>query len=73
MEKSFFNHTWTYLIPPPVYVAEGVRTGSYNRYSSAQKEDFFLSKSISYVDFALAVVDAVREEWQGVYLIAEKE
>ncbi|MFM1544904.1 NAD(P)-dependent oxidoreductase [Streptococcus mutans] len=73
LEKSFFNHTWTYLIPPPVYVAEGARTGSYNRYSSAQKEDFFLSKSISYADFALAIGNAVMEEWQGVYLIAEKE
>ena len=40
---------------------------------SAQKEDFFLSKSISYADFALAIGNAVMEEWQGVYLIAEKE
>ena len=38
-----------------------------------KKEDFFSSKSISYADFALAIGNAVMEEWQGVYLIAEKE
>ncbi|EHJ51813.1 NAD(P)-dependent oxidoreductase [Streptococcus macacae] len=70
LEGSVFNHTWTYLLPPPVYLAEGAKTGSYKLYHSAQIEAFFLSKSISYADFALAIVDAAMQDWQGVYLIA---
>lgn len=73
LEESSFDHTWTYLIPPPVYIAQGVRSNSYDFYPSAQREEFFLNKSISYADFALAIADAVMEEWQGVYLISGKE
>lgn len=70
LEASTLKTTWAYLIPPPVYIAKGAKTGCYTRYHPAQIEEFFLSKSISYADFALAIVDAVMQEWQGVHLIA---
>ncbi|MBO1005023.1 NAD(P)-dependent oxidoreductase [Pseudogracilibacillus auburnensis] len=62
--------SWAYLIPPPAYIPDGLRVGTYKRWKASNDEREFLKKSISYEDFATAVCDAVRERWQGVHLIA---
>lgn len=72
LEKSPFKDPWAYLIPPPAYIVDGKKRG-YQKYRSAQEEDFFINQTVSYSDFALAVADAVMEKWQGVYLIAGQE
>lgn len=64
--------SWAYLIPPPAYIPNGLRVGSYQRWDASNDEMSFLKKSISYEDFATAVCDAVRERWEGVHLIAEE-
>lgn len=62
--------SWAYLIPPPAYIPDGLRVGTYKRWEASNDEMEFLKKSISYEDFATAVCDAVRERWKGVHLIA---
>ncbi len=62
--------TWAYLIPPPGYIPDGLRVGTYKRWEASNDEMEFLNRSISYEDFATAVCDAVRERWKGVHLIA---
>ncbi|MEI3607934.1 NAD(P)H-binding protein [Pseudogracilibacillus sp. SE30717A] len=62
--------SWSYLIPPPAYIPEGLRVGTYKRWEASNDEMEFLKKSISYEDFATAVCDAIRERWKGVHLIA---
>lgn len=62
--------SWAYLIPPPAYIPDGLRVGTYKRWEASNDEMEFLKKSIRYEDFATAVCDAVRERWKGVHLIA---
>lgn len=63
------TRSWSYLIPPPIYDFYGLRTGSYLRTTPSADERFFLNKSISYQDFAIAVRDSVSEEWTGTHLV----
>lgn len=70
LEELPHQTSWTYLIPPPAYIPDGLRVGTYKRWEASNDEMEFLKKSISYEDFATAVCDAVRERWQGVHLIA---
>ena len=60
---------WVYLIPPPRYVPDGPYQGRYSRTPPGNREQAFLTDGISYEDFAVALIDAVREEWYGVWLI----
>lgn len=60
---------WSYLIPPPIYDFDGLRTGDYRRVAPSADERFFLNKSISYQDFAIAIRDSVSEEWIGTHLV----
>ncbi len=62
--------SWAYLIPPPAYIPNGLRVGTYKRWETLNDEIDFLKKRISYEDFATAVCDAVGERWQGVHFIA---
>lgn len=62
--------SWSYLIPPPAYIPDGLRVGTYKRWQASNDEMEFLKKSISYEDFATAVCDTVKKRWQGVHLIA---
>jgi len=62
--------SWTYLIPPPAYIPNGRRVGTYKRWEAPNDEMAFLKKSISYEDFATAVCHAVLEQWTGTHLIA---
>ena len=43
--------------------------GRYSRIPAGDREQTFLTDGISYEDFAVALIDAVREEWYGVWLI----
>ncbi|GEQ48803.1 NAD(P)H-binding protein [Tetragenococcus koreensis] len=70
LEENSFKDPWTYLIPPPAFIPDGKRLGDYQKFNSMENEEIFLTKSISYADFAMAIVDAVLENWRGVYLIA---
>lgn len=94
LEQHSFKDPWAYLIPPPTFVPEGKRLGSYQKYCPDDNrnksikyvfnlrvpkkkanlliEEEFLTKTISYADFALALADAVKESWRGVYLIASE-
>ncbi|MEK4301487.1 NAD(P)H-binding protein [Oceanobacillus sp. FSL W8-0428] len=65
--------SWAYLIPLPAYLPDGLRTGAYKRWEVQNNKMDFLKKSISYEDFATAVCDAVKERWEGIYLIADDE
>ncbi|MBP2623780.1 NAD(P)-dependent oxidoreductase [Streptococcus oricebi] len=69
LEEHSFKDKWAYLVPPPAYIPEGIRLGTYKQAELDLEEDF-LNEQISYSDFAIAISDAVREEWQGVHLIA---
>lgn len=62
--------SWAYLIPPPAYIPNGLRVGTYKRFEAPSDEIDFLKKSISYEDFAIAVCDAIRERWKGIHLIS---
>ena len=104
LDQHSFKDPWTYLIPPPAYLADGKRVGTYQKYRpfpseqaiarnimslqpaikflyrtqieaykssfSLLSEEDFLTKTISYADFAVAVADAVEKKWQGTYMIA---
>lgn len=65
--------SWAYLIPPPAYNPTGPRTGYYERWTPSNDDSDFLSRSISYEDFATAICDASRERWTGTHLIAGQE
>ena len=60
---------WTYLIPPPRYIPDGAYQERYSRIPTEECEQNFLTDGISCEDFAVALVDAVREDWHGVWLI----
>lgn len=62
--------SWAYLIPPPAYIPNGLRVGTYKRLEAPNDEIELLKKSISYEDFAIAVSDAIRERWKGIHLIS---
>lgn len=70
LEESYPEDSWTYLIPPPAYIATGPRTGYYQRNVPSNDERDFLNRSISYDDFAIAVCHAIKERWTGTHLIA---
>lgn len=62
---------------PDLYTNKSTKSGIDIHSSSKQKvsmlkEEEFLTKTISYADFALALVDAIKENWQGVYMIASE-
>ncbi|GAA0299542.1 hypothetical protein GGQ92_003130 [Gracilibacillus halotolerans] len=73
LERNMQEDSWTYLIPPPKYLPTGLRTGKYERWEPSINESHFLTKSISYEDFAVAVSSAIREEWEGTHLIGNRE
>lgn len=54
--------SWTYLIPPPVYIPDGLRVGSYKSWENLNDEIEFLKKSIFYENFSTAVYDAVLKD-----------
>lgn len=62
--------SWTYLIPPPAYIPNGLRIGTYKRWEAPNDEMEFLKQSISYDDFATAVYDAIKEQWKRTHLIS---
>lgn len=66
------ENNWAYLIPPPSYISEGIRTGHYDQSLSSTNENEHLNRSISYADFAIAVCDAIENHWTGTYLIGNK-
>jgi putative NADH-flavin reductase len=51
--------TWTYVSPPPVHFAPGRRTGHYRTGSDHPVVDADGKSSLSYEDFAVAVVDEI--------------
>lgn len=65
--------SWAYLMPPPVYDPTGPRTGYYHEWDPSYNEGDFLNGRISYEDFAIAVCDAIREQWTGVHFIVGQE
>ena len=69
LEQHEQSCQWAYLIPPPRYAPDGPYQGRYSRLPAGDREQAFLTDGISYEDFAAALVDAVREEWHGVWLI----
>lgn len=69
LEQHEQSCQWAYLIPPPRYAPDGPYQGRYSRLPAGDREQAFLTDGISYEDFATALVDAVREEWHGVWLI----
>lgn len=73
LEELPMSDSWAYLIPPPAYIPTGPYTGNYYRWSPSDDESVFLSRGISYEDFATAVCDATRERWTGTHLIAGRE
>lgn len=72
LETGDHIYSWAYLIPPPQFDPDGIRTDRFSR-RPAQKEDeaAFLWSSISYADFALAARQAAITPWQGVWLIGQ--
>ena len=69
LEQHEQSCQWAYLIPPPRYAPDGPYQGRYSRLPAGDREQAFLTDGISYEDFAAALVDAMREEWHGVWLI----
>ncbi len=53
--------SWTYLSPPPVYFAPGQRTGKYRTGLDHPVEDATGRSSLSYEDFAIAMIDEVEQ------------
>lgn len=70
LEESLRIESWIYLIPPPTYIPTGSQTGYYQQWEPSKDESDFLSKSISYEDFATAVCHAIIKRWTGTHLIA---
>ena len=56
-------------IPPPAVVPEGQATGSYRVWRPSEDESEFTRRSIGYADFALALADAVEQNWTGTCLV----
>lgn len=48
---------WTYLSPPPAFVADGVRTGTYVLGSDELLVNKNNESTISYADYAIAMID----------------
>lgn len=61
---------WAYLIPPPAYLPDGVRTGHHSAWPPSTDESEFLRRRISYADFADAVCAAAQDRRTGTQLIA---
>jgi hypothetical protein len=51
--------SWTYLSPPPVQFELGQRTGKYRTALDSPVEDDRGEASISYEDFAVAMIDEI--------------
>lgn len=54
------------------FTGEAMALQSPDEKSVALSEEEFLTKTISYADFVLAIVDAIENNWKGVYLIASE-
>ena len=53
----------------PAFVPEGRATGSYRVWRPSEDESEFTHRSIGYADFALALADAVEQNWTGTCLV----
>lgn len=71
--ETITDLSWTYLIPPPAYLPDGLATGNYRKWAPSEDERFFLAKQISYDDFSTAICDAIKEQWTGSHLIATSD
>ena len=69
LEAGTAGGHWAYLIPPPAFVPEGRATGSYRVWRPSEDESEFTHRSIGYADFALALADAVEQNWTGTCLV----
>lgn len=69
LEAGTAGGHWAYLIPPPAFVPEGQATGSYRVWRPSEDESEFTRRSIGYADFALALADAVEQNWTGTCLV----
>ena len=63
---------WAYVVPPPFYAQEGLRTGVYQEVPATADDSWFLQRHISHDDFVIALRDAVLHQWQGVYLVSNR-
>lgn len=70
LESGAAGDNWAYLVPPPGFVPDGPATGIYDARPPAADESHLTARSISYADYATAVVDAVDQGWTGTHLIA---
>ncbi len=57
-------------LQPPIKFLYRTQIEAYKSSFSLLSEEDFLTKTISYADFAVAVADAVEKKWQGTYMIA---
>lgn len=73
LEQLSSQDSWAYLIPPPAYIPDGKRTGTYQLVTPSSNETTFLAHKISYEDFATAVCDAVFNRWTGIHLVGNKK
>lgn len=69
LESGQTGTRWTYLIPPPAFDPDGLRTGRFHAGAPSSDETAFTRKSISYDDFAVATARAALEQWEGTFLI----
>ena len=69
LEAGYAGRHWAYLIPPPAFVPEGRATGGYRVWRPSEDESEFTHRSIGYTDFALALADAVEQNWTGTCLV----
>ena len=69
LEAGYAGRHWAYLIPPPAFVPEGRATGGYRVWRPSGDESGFTHRSIGYADFALALADAVEQNWTGTCLV----
>ena len=69
LEAGASGHRWSYLIPPPRFEPDGVRTGRYVIDSAAAEPTFARTAAISYADFALATARCAMARTAGTRLV----
>ena len=69
LEAGYAGRHWAYLIPPPAFIPEAPADGGYRVWRPSEDESEFTHRSIGYTDFALALADAVEQNWTGTCLV----
>ncbi|MFT0846253.1 NAD(P)H-binding protein [Actinomycetaceae bacterium L2_0104] len=72
LESGQAGDRWAYLVPPPAFIPERPRHGSFSMLPPGGDETAFTTRSIGYTDFACALAASAQNETTGTWLVSER-